>query len=97
MSSLEEQDVEKLRQLLRSSAWNDVMKAAILGQVHTYRLMLELEPSERGDKPMSDETLRGVIKGLKWVLTRFEQEVQVYDSNRLREEQLVASSPNGQG
>lgn len=93
---LNEDDIEKLRGLLRSSAWNDVMKPALVGRLQVLMGLLVLDPSARGEKGLSDETIRGSIKQVNWTLSRFEQAVEEFDHNRrldTRDAELATSSP----
>ena len=91
-----EEDIEKLRMLLRSSAWNDVMKPALIARRQVLAGLLVLDMNERGEKALDDSTLRGGIKQLDWILTRFEQSVEEFDHNKRVDErnaQLAAASP----
>jgi len=93
---LTEEDIEKLRMLLRSSAWNDVMKPALLGRYQVLAAQLVLDPNERGEKGLDDATIRGGIKQIQWLLTKFDQVVEEFDHNRRVDERdaaLAAASP----
>ena len=87
-------DIEKLRNLLRSSAWNDVVLPALEGRKLVKMAQLVLDPDER--KGQKDETIRGGIQELQWVMTRFEQVVREFDHNQRiddRDAELAKASP----
>lgn len=85
--SITPEDIEKLKLLLRTSAWNDVMKPALLGRKLQLLDMLMKEPEQR-DGAMSDAAIRGGLKQLDWMMSRFDQVVQEYDANLLNDERL---------
>ena len=87
---LNSDDIEKLRSLLRTSAWNDIVKAAVQARRDVMVDQL-IFPSRRGDKPLSDDELRGRIAEDDWLMLRFEQAVQEFDHNQRIEEQVAAS------
>ena len=93
---LNDDDIAKLRMILSSSAWNDVMKPAMAGRIQVLVAMLVLPLEERGDKPMTDDSIRGGIREIQWCMNKFEQVVQQYDHNQRidqRDAEMAAASP----
>jgi hypothetical protein len=82
---LNSDDIEKLRNLLRSSAWNEVMKPALQARREVMANQL-IYPARRSEGGANDDELRGRIAEDDWVLTRFEQAVGEFDHNRQLDE-----------
>ena len=85
---LDATQVEKLRVLLATSGWNDVMKPVLLQRAHTALEALVLDFSEReGEfKGMEDQVIRARIREAKWMLSCWANEVLVHDHNRRLDE-----------
>lgn len=84
---IEPEDIEKLKHLLMSSGWNDVVKPAILGRKLQAIQELLVEPEARTTKA-TDSGIREGVKQLDWVMNRFDQVVKEYDLNQLNDERL---------
>jgi hypothetical protein len=86
--ALNEDQVGKIRGLLQSSAWNDVMKPAIAQRANAAIKALILTPAERSGeyKDMDDAAIRAQIREAEWLLAVFVNEVAVFDHNRRVEE-----------
>lgn len=91
--------IEKLKMVMYSVGWKEVMKPVIEGRHKTVKDLSFLLPSERPApyKDLDDHTatavLRGEAKALEWVLNAFQNEVAVYDFESRREE--LARQANG--
>jgi hypothetical protein len=86
--ALNEDQIGKIRGLLQSSAWNDVMKPAIAQRANAAIKALILTPAERSGeyKDMDDAAIRAQIREAEWLLAVFVNEVAVFDHNRRVEE-----------
>jgi hypothetical protein len=82
--ALNEEQVGKIRGLLQSSAWNDVVKPVIATRANAAIKALILTPAERtGEfKEMDDSAIRAQIREAEWLLAVFVNEVAVFDHNR---------------
>ena len=82
--ALNEEQVGKIRVLLQSSAWNDVMKPVIATRANAAIKALILTPAERtGEyKDMDDSAIRAQVREAEWLLAVFVNEVAVFDHNR---------------
>lgn len=92
------EQADKLRLVLASSGWNDVIKPVIAQRAHEAIKTLCLADSERiGQfKELDDSSLRGIIREGEWMLSVWENELKVYDHNRRldelgRQEAMMAS------
>lgn len=85
---LNEVQVQKLRQTLYTSGWKDVMVPALKARANEAIKFLVLAPAERkgGAEGLDDATLRARIQDCEWMLVAFENEVQLFDLNRRRDE-----------
>ena len=86
--ALNEEQVGKIRNLLASSGWNDVMKPVIATKAHNAIKALVLNPAERtGEyKDRDDASIRSDIKVLEWVLSCWQNEISVFEHNKRLEE-----------
>jgi hypothetical protein len=93
--ALNEDQVQKVRLLLQSSAWNDVVKPAIASRANAAIKALILTPAERtGEhKEMDDAAIRAQIREAEWLLTAFVNEVAVFDHNRRMDELQRTDNP----
>jgi hypothetical protein len=84
--------IDKLRVLLQTSGWNEVVKPAIAERGRQVQKMWAMMPSERPepykgvDDAIAINMLRGRFSELEWMLLAFENEVKVHDYNRRLEE-----------
>lgn len=92
---LNEEQVGKVRLLMASSGWNDVVRPAILKRAQEALKALALYPGERSGeyKTLEDNNLRARIQECEWLLTSLHNEVATFDSNRRLEE--LDSQQNG--
>jgi len=93
--ALNEEQVGKVRLLLQSSGWNDVMKPAIATRANAAIKALILTPAERtGEyKEMDDAAIRAQIREAEWLLAVFVNEVSVFDHNRRVDELQRQENP----
>jgi hypothetical protein len=96
--ALNEEQIAKIRLMLQSSAWNDVMKPAIATRANAAIKALILTPSERtGEfKGMDDSAIRAQIREAEWLLTAFVNEIAVFDHNRRVDELHGQNNPEAQ-
>lgn len=94
--ALNEEQIGKIRGLLQSSAWNDVVKPVIAIRANTAIKALILTPAERtGEfKDMEDSAIRAQIREAEWLLAVFVNEVAVFDHNRRVDELQRQESPD---
>jgi hypothetical protein len=86
--ALNEEQVGKIRQMLASSAWNDVVKPVLAQRGNQALRALTLFPSERtGDlQGLTDDQLRVQVKEVEWMLSCWSNEIAVFEHNRRIEE-----------
>lgn len=92
---LDAEDIEKLRYLLRSAAWQEVVRPVLLARKAILMQTLLLDREERADKS-DDQKVKGRIQEIDWIVTRFEQAVDEFDHNSAvdeRQRQLASVSP----
>jgi hypothetical protein len=96
--ALNEEQIAKIRLMLQSSAWNDVMKPAIATRANAAIKALILTPAERtGEfKDMDDSAIRAQIREAEWLLTAFVNEIAVFDHNRRVDELHGQNNPEAQ-
>ena len=82
--ALNEEQINKLRPALASSAWREVMWPALRQRANDALKALVMLPSERkGDhEGWSDDGIRARIRELEWMLSCWQNEVAVFDYNR---------------
>lgn len=97
---IDEQQAQKVRLVLTSSGWNDVIAPAIRARGQEALRSLRLSPLAREkhygpDSPFrtSDEALRVMIDDCEWMAVAFLNELIVHDVNRQREELATAGQP----
>lgn len=78
--ALDEAEIEKLRYLIRSAGWSEIVRPVLLARKNILLQALVLDENERAEK-VSDQKIKGRIAEIDWILTRFEQAVQQYDHN----------------
>jgi hypothetical protein len=86
--ALDEEQVGKIRLLMASSGWNDVMRPVIAKRAHEALKALVLHPAERAGeyKGLDDGVIRAKIKECEWMLTAWANEIVVHDHNRQLDE-----------
>ena len=91
---LNDEQAGKLKMLLASSGWNDVVKPVLARRAHEAIKALVLHPEERsGDyKGVADESIRSQIKECEFVLNVWNNELAAYDHNRRLEELETAQN-----
>lgn len=78
-------DIAKIRLVLTSAGWNDVMRREILKRGNIAVKLLCLSPSERVGKE-SDEMLRATIRECEWMVSVWNNEIIAAEHNaRLNE------------
>lgn len=86
--ALNEEQIGKVRQLLSSSAWNDVVRPVIANRANEALKALRLEPAERKGEyeGVDDVTIRARIREAEFMLGVWTNEISVYEHNRRLEE-----------
>ena len=90
---LSSEEVEKLRGLLQTSAWREVVVPKLEARkkrMEEIGLMLPTErpePYKGLDDQMATSLARGEARCCEWLLHAFENEVVVHDLNHKRDEQ----------
>lgn len=94
--ALNEEQIGKVRLLLQTSGWNDVMKPLLAVRANNAIKALVLSPAEReGEfKEMDDATIRARIREVEWMLTAFVNEIAVFDHNRRLDELQLQTNPD---
>jgi hypothetical protein len=93
---LSSEQVEKVRLVLSSNGWNDVIRPAIVGRGRQALKSLALGRSERATEfkgtefDTDDDILRAMIRDCEWMSVVWSNEVQIHDRNR-RLDELDAS------
>jgi hypothetical protein len=87
--------VDKIRLVLSSTGWNDVMKPALLNRGKNAVKALCVAPSEReGEfKGSTDEALRAAIRETEWMVSVWSNEIVIFEHNRRLEEESQNGSP----
>lgn len=90
---LTEDQVNKIRQTMATSGWNDVVIPAAMNRGKQALIALTLSPPEREKAGgefahFDDSLLRAVIKDSEWWVAAFVNEVKMHDYNRRQEELL---------
>jgi hypothetical protein len=88
---LNEDQIQKVRQALTTSGWNEIMRPAILNRGKQALNALVLGPAERQSqggefKDTDDALLRAYIRDCEWMATCWQNEINVFDYNRRQEE-----------
>lgn len=89
---LEPEQVQKVRLVLATSGWNDVMRPALENRGRTALRALALSRTERArsfpgtDFDTEDDILRAMIRDCEWMTFSWINEVVVHDANRARDE-----------
>jgi len=92
---LNDEQIEKVRLVLMTAGWNEVMRPALLERGRHAMKALALTPNERdkeykgSDYNSDDDVLRAMIRDCEWMVVVWENEINVFNLNRRREE-LVA-------
>jgi|SRR3972149_12189854 len=91
--ALNEEQIGKVRMILASSGWNDVMQPVLAKRAQDALKALVLHPSERmGEyKGVGDDTIRVKIQECEFMLTAWRNEVAMFDHNR-RVDELARQS-----
>jgi hypothetical protein len=90
--ALNEEQIDKIRLVLQSTGWNDVMRPALENRGRGALKALALSRSERaeqfkgGDLDTDDDILRAIIRDCEWMVSVWSNEVSVFDYNRRRDE-----------
>ena len=85
--AINEDQYGKIKLLLASSGWNDVMRPAIQKRGNDSLRALVLSPAERkGEEGVTDDVLRARIQECEWMLAAWANEVTIFEHNRRVEE-----------
>ena len=86
--ALNEEQIDKLKHLLSSSGWNDVLKPAIAKRGKDAINALCLSPAERKGEyeGVDDAVLRARIQECEWLLAGPVNEVAAFNHNRQLDE-----------
>lgn len=98
---LTEEQAQKVRLVLSTSGWKDVMEPAYKRRSFEALKALALSPSEReksgGEfKNMDDASLRAIIRECEWMTFVWQNELNVHEMNRRRDE-LASQEAGGNG
>jgi hypothetical protein len=95
--AMNDEQIGKVRILLMSTGWNDVVKPSLALRANSAIKALILSPAEReGEfKDMDDAAIRARIREAEWMLTAFVNEVAVADHNRRMDELQRQADPDG--
>jgi hypothetical protein len=90
------EEYDKVKILLASSGWNDVMRPAIAKRGQNAVRALVLHSSERKgeEASVSDDVLRARIQECEWMLAVWSNEVVAFEQNR-RLDELDSPATNG--
>jgi hypothetical protein len=94
--ALNEEQIGKVRLLLMSSGWTDVVKPLLAQRANLAIKSLILSPAEReGEyKDLEDSAIRQRIREIEWLVSALPNEVAVFDHNRrLDELERQSSAP----
>ena len=86
------QQIQQVRQMLQTSGWNDVLKPFALGRGRELTKIALRLPANRPEpyKGMDDRDamnhIRGRIEEIEWLMSFFENEINVSDFNRRKDE-----------
>ena len=89
---LDPDQLTKIRMTLQTSGWNDVMKPAIQDRGRSAVKALVLTRSERATAykgshfDTEDDVLRAIIHDAEWLAVCWDNELQVAEYNRRRDE-----------
>jgi hypothetical protein len=90
--ALSNDDVQKVRVVLSTSGWNDVMRPALENRGRRAVKALTLSRTERAtafkgtDFDTEDDVLRAIIRDCEWMITVWTNELLVAEHNRQLEE-----------
>ena len=97
--ALNSEQIEKVRGLLQSSGWREVVKPVLDQRALNIQKIFRLLPSERSEpyKNQDDMTvmnlLRGRLEEIEWFAAAFANEVSVYDMNQRQDETQRQANP----
>ena len=89
---LNDDQIQKVRGMMQSSGWNEVLKPLVLVRGRELSKTALVMPGQRSEpyKSMDDRDamnhIRGRIEEIEWLMSFFENEINVYDYNRRRDE-----------
>ena len=90
--------IARIRALLASAVWNTDIKPALAERARGLIKTLVLSEAERPQPSQPEDMIRGRIQEIEYILSAFENEIRVFDHNRLRDEldRRQAQMENGQ-
>lgn len=93
---LPEESIQKLRLILVSSGWKDVIEPVLAKRAHDAIKALVVPPAERkGEGTSDDATLRGRIQELEWMLSVWQNEIRLFDFERRQLDELERRDGGG--
>lgn len=101
--ALTEEQVQKVRLVLSTAGWNDVMRPALENRGRQALKSLTLARSERAghfkgtDFDTEDDVLRAIIRDCEWMVACWSNEIRVAEYNRNLEELERRESNQGSG
>ena len=90
--ALNDEQVQKVRQVLVTGGWREVMRPAIENRGRQAVRALTLSPTERAaefkgsDFDTEDNVLRAIIRDCTWLAMCWDNEILVHDHNRQADE-----------
>lgn len=90
--ALSEEELQKVRVVLSTSGWNDVMRPKILSRGNSALKALALSRAERAaewkgsDFDTDDDVLRAIIRDCTWMIGVWTNELAVAEHNRRLDE-----------
>lgn len=92
---LTQEQIDKVRLMFSTAGWSEVVQPMIENRFRHKTRMLIRHPSERGENALDDTAIRGALQELEWLLTWFQNEIEVYEHNRRVDELDPATLANG--
>ena len=88
---MNEEQIQAVIATVRSSGWGQIMQPAYANRAKQALAALTVAPSEReksgGEfKHLDDANLRAIIRECEWMLTVWENVINSYHQNRVRDE-----------
>jgi hypothetical protein len=85
---LDSEQVDKIRLVLASQGWNDVIQPAIVirGKEAVKALCKSISERDGSFKGVSDDVLRATIRECEWMLSHWQSEVLAFEHNRRLDE-----------
>jgi len=94
--ALNSEQIDKLKLLLLTSGWNDVILPVIQNRARQALEALRLDPEERAGqwKGKSDQSIRDRLTEIEFLASVWHNEIAVFDANK-RQEEILAERDHG--